>query len=476
MMHLPRAYCSARVRSACAIAALAAIVCADGAAQPAPRLPAVALETFPAAARDVIATAYREAAARPADAAAVGALGRALQAWEQWDAAHQAYAAAQSIAPRAFEWQYLDGVVLQRLARHEEAAARLKAAVTLQRDYLPARVKLAESLLDAGALGESRTLFQALANEPDAAAAAEVGLGRIAAAEARHEDAVRHFERALAAYPELGAAHYAIARSYRALGRTDEAARALQKHAQFGARWPRLPDPVLDAVAAVREDPRAMLQRGVALGERGELPAAIAAHEAALARDRSFVQAHINLISLYGRTRDWAKAEEHYRAYDRLGARSADAEYDYGVVLGLQARWDDAAAAYRRAIVLNPLHAQARNNLGQTLEQRRDFAAAAAEYRQAVEAQPSFRLARFNLGRMLLALGQSQEALVELDKLQQPRDAEAPRYLFALSVAHVRVGKTDEGLKFALEARTLAESFGQAELVASIDRELARLK
>ena len=61
-----------------------------------------------------------------------------------------------------------------------------------------------------------------------------------------------------------------------------------------------------------------------------------------------------------------------------------------------------------------------------------------AEYRQAVESQPTFRLARFNLGRMLLALGQADEAIVELEKLTEPRDAEAPRYLFALSTAHVR--------------------------------------
>ena len=66
------------------------------------------------------------------------------------------------------------------------------------------------------------------------------------------------------------------------------------------------------------------------------------------------------------------------------------------------------------------------------------------EYRQAVESQPTLRMARFNLGRMLIALGRPEEAIAELQTLTEPRDAEAPRYLFALSAAHVRAGHKDE--------------------------------
>ena len=97
--------------------------------------------------------------AHDADAERTGALGRVLHAWEQWDAAHQAYARAQARAPRTFDWPYLDGVVLERRARPLEAAARFEAAVALSPGYLPARLKLAESLLDAGRLEDSRRLF-----------------------------------------------------------------------------------------------------------------------------------------------------------------------------------------------------------------------------------------------------------------------------------------------------------------------------
>ena len=441
-----------------------------------PPLPQLALDTYPAAAREAISRAHRDAAAQSTDADTVGALGRVLHAWEQWDGAHQAYARAQALAPRAFEWPYLDAIVLQRLARHAEAASRLREALAASPGYLPARVKLAESLLEADDLDAAQRAFEALAHEPAAEPAAAFGLGRIAATRGRHDEAIAHLQRAVALFPEWGAAYYALARSYRALGRADEAVRALQRHQQYGPRWPGVEDPALAAVSALREDAGASVQRGVKLAERGDLEGAIAAHEAALAREPSLAEAHANLVALYGRARNFEKAEAHYRAVVALGANLGTAHYDYGVLLGLQEKWDLAAEAYRRAIAVNPLNAEAYNNLGQILERQRQLEAAAETYRRAIDSQPTFRLARFNLGRMLLALGHPDTAIVELEKIVEPRDAEAPRYLFALATAHVRAGHREVGIKWASDARQLALEHGQDDLAAAIARDLASLK
>lgn len=445
------------------------------ASQAGPALPRLALDAYPPAARTAIARAYRDASAKPSDAPAAGTLGRTLHAWEQWDAAAVAYARAQALAPRAFEWPYLHALVLQRLARPADAAAQLRAALAVSPDYVPARLKLAEALFDAGDLDESARLFAAL-TEPACEPAVQFGLGRIAAARGQHEEAIRRFARAIALFPEFGAAYYAAARSYRALGRLDDAKAALEKHAAYGARWPGLDDPAADTVTALRDDPAALVTRGLAKADRGDLAGAIAAHEAALALDPSLAQAHANLIALYGRQRQFEKAEAHYRAAVSLGVNVSDAHYDYGVLLGLQERWDEAAEAYRRALALNPLHADARNNLGQILERTRQFSEALAEYRRAVENKPTLRVARFNVGRMLIALGRPDEAARELQELTEPRDAEAPRYLFALSTAYVRMGKKDEGVKWAIEARDLARKFGDNALAAAIERDLASIR
>jgi tetratricopeptide (TPR) repeat protein len=453
------------------------LLAASVVAQPAlPPLPRLATASYPAAARTPIARAYEHATAHAGDAQAVGDLGRVLQAWEQWDAAHEAYARAQKLAPRSFDWHYLDAVVLQRLARHAEAAERLKTAAAAKPGYLPARVRLAEALLEAGQLEESAPLFQALTREPRAEPAAQLGLGRIAAARGHHEEAIEHLQRATTLFPEFGAAYYALSRSYRALGRNAEAQRALEQHARYGTRWPGVDDPVLASVAALRDDPRAELRRGLALADKGDLKGAIELHEAAVARDPSLAQAHENLITLYGRAGNWAKAEEHYRALLALGANVDEAHYNFGVLLGMQNRWDEAAAAYRKALEVNPQHARAHNNLAQISERERKFEEAAGEYRRAVQSEPTFRLARFNLGRMLLALNRPDEAIMEFEKLVEPRDAEAPRYLFALATAHVRSGHKAEGIRWATEARQLALQFNQTELAGAIERDLAAIR
>jgi Flp pilus assembly protein TadD len=445
-----------------------------------PPLPTLTLEAFPSDSRAAIESAARRARAAPDDPAAVGALARMLHAWEQWDAARAAYLRAQHLAPEDVEWPYLLGVVLQRLARPDEAARHLQRAVDLSPANPRARLRLGEALLDADRFDESARVLSSLADDPKAVPVAGSVLafvrGRAAAEDRRHADAIAQFERAVALFPEFGAAHYRLALSLRAVGRRDDAAVALRRHQALGSAWPALEDPVLADVRAIRDDPRAMVQRALRQADAGDLAGAIAAHEAALARDPSLAQAHANLVRLHGRAGNAGRAEEHYRTVVALGFNLDEAHYDYGVLLTLQDRTEEAAAAYREALAVNPHHAEARNNLGQLLEREGRLHDAEAEYRRAKESRPTYRLARFNLARMLLATGRAQEAADELEALREPRDAEAPRYLFGLSVAYVQTGRKAEGLALAQDAERLAVAHGQHELAASIAREISRLR
>lgn len=441
-----------------------------------PALPTVVLETFPENARVAIQRAIDLAKARADDAAACGALGMTLQAWEQWETAHTAYERANRLSAQDTDWLYLDGVVLQRLGRPADASERYQRVLALSPEFVPARARLAEALFDAGNVEASRGAYTALSAEPSAAPVSALGLGRVAARVGRHEDAVANFRQAIVLFPEFGAAYYGLAQSLRALGRSEEARDALKQHATYGARWPAIDDPLAAKVAALRDDPRALLARGLREASLGDLPGAIASHEAAIAADPSLAQGRANLISLYGRTAQWEKAEAQYRELLAMGFNEDEAHYNYGVLLGLQKRWAEAAAAYGLALEANPLHAQARNNLGQLLEGERKFAEATEQYRQAVAADPLLRLARYNLGRMLLASKHVEEAAAEFDKLREPRDAESPRYWYALAVATVQTGRRQQGVALAQQARQLADQFGQRELVAAIDRDLAGLK
>ncbi len=84
--------------------------------------------------------------------------------------------------------------------------------------------------------------------------------------------------------------------------------------------------------------------------------------------------------------------------------------------------------------------------------------------------------ARFNYGRALVTAGRPQDAIPEFEKILEPEDAETPRYLFALAAARVRVGDIAAGRTQATAALSMARRYGQEELAASIERDLARLK
>jgi tetratricopeptide (TPR) repeat protein len=441
-----------------------------------PPLPTVALETFPDEARASLEAALVRAKGTPREPSAVGGLGITLQAWEQWEAAHAAYQRAQALAPDAADWWHLDGLVLLRMAQYGEAAAAFEAALQRQPALVAAQARLAEARFEEGGLDASRRAYQALASRPEAAPVGALGLGRIAARQGRHDEAVAHFEKAIALYPEFAAAYYGLAQSLRALGRRAEAAAALEQQRRHGTRWPAIDDPFAARVALVRDDPRGHLFRGLRLAELGDLDGAIAAHEDAITRNPTLAQARANLISLYGQAGKYADAERHYRALLEIGYNLDEAHYNYGVLLGLQKRWAESEQAFARAVAANPLHAQARNNLGQMLEGRGDVAGALEQYRAAVAADPSLRVARYNLGRMHLARKRPAEAVVEFERLREPVDAESARYLYALAVAHIQDGNREHGVALAREARDRAARFGEDALVAAIDRDLASLK
>jgi tetratricopeptide (TPR) repeat protein len=469
-------------------AVLAGLVVSAHAGQPAPSaptLPVITLDSFPAAARAAIADAQREAAAHPDDANAVGRLGMVLHAWEQWQSAAMAYERARTLAPGNVEWPYLAAVVAMRTGRAADAVNLLDGARAVEAHApvaasasLPLRMKLAEALVNAGDLTRAAEEYAQLVKEPAAQPEAEYGLGRIAALKGYWKGAIAHQQRACELFPEFGAAHYALGLALRNAGRIDDAQRELELHRRYGPRWPAIDDPLLAKVDALKDDARADLERGIKFGNEGRVAEAIAAHDAALAKDPDNAQAHANLISLHGRLGQWADAEKHFKAVVALKSNLDEAYYNYGVVLMLQKREPEAADAFRRAIDANPLHAQAYNNLGVLFERDRRWEDAAGAYREAIRSQPAFKLGRFNLARMLIALGRNDDAVAELEKLiaMAPEDQESPRYVYALSTAHLRAGRVDRALAYAQDARRLALAYDQAALVAAIDKDLAALE
>ena len=196
----------------------------------------------------------------------------------------------------------------------------------------------------------------------------------------------------------------------------------------------------------------ALLQRGTKLADAGDLDGAIAAHEAALARDPSLAQAHANLIALYGRDENWAKAEEHYRAVVALGFNLADAHYDYGVLLGMQ---DGGRPRPRR--IGRRSHSIRSTRARTTISARSSSGSGSSTRRRPSTGRPSTASPRSG-SRASISGGcwsrqsRSDDAIVELaeaDRAARRRSAALP--VCAGGRARPR-GPRDEGMKWATDA------------------------
>jgi tetratricopeptide (TPR) repeat protein len=446
------------------------------AAQPLPPIPNLPLAALEAPARATIERTLKAVEEKPRDAARNGQLGMLLYANEQYESAAVCFERAHALAPAEARWPYYLAKTQSNLSANEAAAASARAAVRLRPDYLPARLLLAKSLLDTGKTDESRALYERILSDEPRAAEAHYGLGRIEAAAGRPAAAVPHLAKACALSPSFGAAHFALARAYRDLGEKEKAQGELALYEKDRLGWPALPDPYFADILDLKTGALARLQKAVELAEAGQLQSAVEEHEAALAADPTLVQAHNNLIRLYGTLGQPGKAEEHYRAAIALNPALAEIHYNYGVLLAGQKKANEAAEAFRRAIELNPAYAEAHYNYGYLLMTSSRLDEAVEHFRAALANKPDHRDAHFNLGRVYVWQKRLPEAIEQLKQTLAPEDAETPRCTYALGAAYARAGNRDEALRYMTQAREKATALAQFDLVASIDKDLRTLE
>jgi tetratricopeptide (TPR) repeat protein len=454
------------------VVGLSLLAGASQAAESPPPLPKLPLDSYEPGIREPITQAYRSAEQQPEDPDRNGTLGMLLYANEQYELAETCFARAHALAPKEARWAYLLGRTQVYLARYDRAIASLGAALRLEAGYLPARLMLAKSLLESGRADESRALYRQVVEERPDTAEAHYGLGRIATGRGETSAAVEPLRRACELFPGFGAAHYALARAYRATGDEARAREELALYQKDKLGWPTVPDPWLAAIVSLKTGANARLAKGIQLAEDGQLKAAAEEHEAALSTDPRLVQAHVNLIRIYAQLGQPDKAEDHYRAALAVDPNRAELHHNYGVLLTGQGRSEEAAEVFRRAVELNPAHADAQNNLAYLLMTSGKLDEAAQHYRAALESRPQHRAAHFNLARILVQQGKLREAIEHLEETLLPEDAETPRFTYALGAAWARAGNREEALKYMREARWKATTLGQAELLASIDKDL----
>jgi tetratricopeptide (TPR) repeat protein len=442
-----------------------------------PALPRLAVENFQPKIRERVRQAYVEAQSHPSDAGASGKLGMVLHAFEQYDSAEICYRRARGLDARQFQWAYYLGLIEALNGRNKEAAATLREAATLDGNYLPARLKLAEVLLTLRRLDESEAVLQSIARDDAGMAPAYYWMGRAAEARGRAEEAAKQYRRAGELWPSYGTAHYALAL---VSGRAGDAAAARQEMAAYEKYKangdPQPEDPLLEAVRALDNTALAHLMKGVDLENAGRLQEAVAEHEEAVKLDPKLAQAHANLIALYARLGKAEEAEREYLATVAINPSLPQSHYDYGVFLVSLSRFGEAEAAFRKALSSSPNYAEAHSNLGAMLERQGKLEEARKEYQAAVENKPNFRQAHFQLGRLLMMMKRPGDAIPQLSQTLTPEDGDTPRFMYALGVAYAESGDYASAGRWLRDAGGRAASQGQDRLAAEIGATMRKVE
>ena len=460
----------ARILTWRAMALAFVILC--GCARQAPPLPAVDASRFQGSVAKAVREAAEGAQSDPNDPGRVMQLCTVLHAHEQYQTAAQCYARANALDPRRFDALYCWAHALASDGNYSAAVQRLREALAVRPDSLPAQLKLAEVLTESGDSARGVALYKSILEKFPDEPRAHFGLGRALGG----DQCVPEFQKALVLFPRYGAAQFALAAVYRNSGDQAKATDILRNYERDKLLLPPLNDPEMAAVQALNAGATGMMQRAAAQADEGRLDEAVLLYQRAIEADPKMVRAYADLISLYGRLRRDAEAEGAYRQAIALQPNEADAYYNFGVFCFERGRVAEAKAAFEQTVRLQPRHAEALNNLGAILEQQGNWDGAAGLYRRALDANPSYPLAHFHLGRIYANQKKYELAVAEMERSLEPRTDSTPAYLYALAAVHARAGHRARALELMRDARKEAEARGQTQILASIDRDLAVLE
>ena len=458
-------------RNATSMLSVAACAVALCGCRTTPPLPNIDSSRFQPDVAKAIGTTMAEAKLNPSDTNKTLAACKVLHAHEQYHAARQCYARAYALDSKRFDTLYCWGHALASDGAYAESAARLKQALAIRPDSLPAQLKLAEVLTELGDTSAVELYKAILATKPNEPRA-HYGLGRALGGDAGAQE----LRQSLDLFPRYGAAQFALAAVYRRKGEVGKAQGALRDYERDKLLLPPLDDADMAAVRSLNMSATGLIDRATAVAAEGHLDEAASLDERAVAADPKLTRAFTDLISLYGRLGRDSQAVDAYRKAIALDPGEADAYYNYGVFCFERSKIMDAQVAFERAVAVQPRHAEALNNLGSILEQKGKWDQAAALYRRAIDANPAYPLAHFHIGRIYANQRKYALAIAEFERSLEPKTENTLAYLYALAATHARAGHRQRAVELLRDAKKEAAARRQEDLALSIDRDLATLE
>jgi len=313
----------------------------------------------------------------PALAGRFGELGNLYQIYDVHTLAETAYANARSLEPENFRWAYYAAYLALSDGRIAQAVTRFQEAAKLNPGYAPLQLRLGQCWYEQNRLAQAVPVLEAAAKVPELRGGALYLLGQIDLLERRYDQAIARFEQVLAMDPEADQVHYPLARAYRAAGNGQLAREHL---AQQGRRAPRVEDPLVLELEALKKGARPLYVRAMQEVKAGDFVSAVSSFREGLERDPDNLNARISLA----RAQYLAGQGDAARIMlEEVLARDSNkllAAFLLGVLKDAAGDGAGAADRYRSILELDAAHAGAHFFLANRLLRDRDYPGASRHY------------------------------------------------------------------------------------------------
>ncbi len=321
------------------------------------------------------------------------------------------------------------GMAHLQAGRMDEALAEFRAAVRLDRNYLPSLLQMADLLSSRDRVFEAYGVLQHAATVAPASAEVHALLGRCFLGMEKLKEARDEMRRALELNPELSEPHLALGVVESRQGRPGDARRHIGIYLQ---RAPR-------TVAAQELLARIcfeMKDYDAALGVYAELRKANPA--------RANIQTEIaRTLLAAGR---YAEAEQAYRA--ALEQKPADRDVLHGLFESSYKRgaYEQAIEAMQQLLKLEPQSCEPLLNLVRAYRMMNQFARARQQAERCIQLDSTHASAHFLLGRIWFGDGDLVRAKTDLEQAAKsdPNSVEA---LYWLAMVELRLGERGSALR-----------------------------
>jgi tetratricopeptide (TPR) repeat protein len=258
------------------------------------------------------------------------------------------------------------------------------------------------------------------------------------------QDSLQHFDKAIALDPNFASAELGRANASQTAKEFFEHLKKAVALSGQGSEGERLLILATEAGA-----------NGEAVKQKEQLDKLVAAHP-------NDERAHFNLGGYHFGQQDFTQAIGHYKKATELAPGYSPAYNILGYAYRQNGDYANAEQAFKKYIELIPADPNPYDSYAELLLKMGKYADSITQYRKALSIDPNFVASRNGIAADLLYLGKTDEALAELQALNDKArsDGERRTALFGMTVVQADGGKLDKALAEADKQYAMGEKIG----------------